>query len=157
MKKLILILTGILFCSIIYAQKPFVLLGHAPDNLFTKQTHIRGITATGAFLWSLDAIIGGFELNYDPDSTRFNGSLLSAVGAAAGYKHYKPSADGTPVSDWGINLGIMTKVKINETIQTKLKIALLGNYYNLMAGPVYTPSEIRGKKFGLLVGANIQF
>jgi hypothetical protein len=124
--------------------------------LFTSETVDRSIKATGTFLWSLDAIIGGFELNWNKETKNLDGTLMTAAGMVAGYKHFKPDVDG-PVSDWGVHLGIMTKVKINETMQAKIKIPLLVSYYNFMGGPVFTPSETNGKKIGLLIMASIQF
>jgi hypothetical protein len=151
MKKLLLLLFLLLPLTVM-AQKPFVLFGHAPADLFTSETVDRTIKATGTFLWSLDAVVSGAEITLTEGV--FETSFLSGVGGAIGYKFYKPDANGLPVSTWGLNLALLTKVKLNEIVQTRMKIALLANIYNITAGPVYTFGE---NKIGLLVGANIQF
>lgn len=81
-------------------------------------------------------------------------SFLSGVGGAVGYKHYKPLADGTPISNWGVSGAVLTKVKLNDIVQTRIEVAVLANVYNVTAGPVYIFGE---NKIGLLVGANISF
>lgn len=152
MKKLILLLLVIVITVTIQAQKPFVLFGHAPKDLFASETVDRTIKASGTFLWSLDAVVSGAEITLQ-DNT-FVTSLLSGVGGAVGYKFYKPLADGTPVSTWGVNLAVLTKVKINDIIDTRMKLALLANVYNFTAGPCFT---FKDNKFSLLVGTSISF
>jgi hypothetical protein len=100
----------------------------------------------------LDAVVSGAEITYNEGA--FETKFLSGVGGAIGWKHYKPLPDGTPVSDWGLNLAVLTQVQVNETIRTGMEIALLANLYNITAGPVYIFND---KKIGLLVGANITF
>jgi hypothetical protein len=152
MKKLLITIT-FLFCLIsIQAQKPFVLFGNVDKDLFSPDlTADRTVRATGDFLWSLDAVVSGAEITL-VDNT-FVTSLLSGVGAAVGYKFYK-LINEQPVSTWGINLALLTKVKLNDIVDTRMKVALLANVYNFTLGPVYT---FKDNQIGLLVGANIQF
>jgi hypothetical protein len=155
MKKIILLLFGMLLIGNLSAQKPFVFFGHIPDNLFTaEQTADRTIKVTGTFLWSLDAVVSGAEITINKETKTFETAFLSGVGGAVGYKNYKPLTDGTIVSNWGVSLAILTKVKLNDIIDTRMKLALLANLYNITAGPVYTFGD---NKLGLLVGANINF
>lgn len=151
MKRILLLVTVILVTINLGAQKPFVFFGNIPSDLFTVD---RDIKATGTFLWSLDAAVSAAEITFNRDANIFETSFLSGVGGAIGYKHYKPLADGSPITDWGINLALLTKVKLNDIVQTRMKLALLASIYNITAGPVYTFGD---KKMGLLVGANIAF
>jgi hypothetical protein len=151
MKKLLIAIL-LVTTSLVNAQKPFVLFGHAPKDLFTSGD--RTIKATGTFLWSLDAVVSGAEITLNKETSTFETAFLSGVGGAVGYKHYKPLADGTPLSNWGLNLAILTKVKLNDIVDTRMKIALLANVYNFTAGPVFT---FKDNRLGLLVGANINF
>jgi len=154
MRKLFLLL-GIILSGTLVAQKPFVFFGNAPQDLFTGELTIdRTVKATGTFLWSLDAVVSGAEITFDKAENVFQTAFLSGVGGAVGYKHYKPLADGTPVSNWGVSGAVLTKVRLNDVVQTRMKVAVLVNLYNFTAGPVYTFGE---NKLGLLVGANIQF
>jgi hypothetical protein len=154
MKKTILLLLLLIPIGLL-AQKPFVFFGHVPDNLFTEeQSADRTIKATGTFLWSLDAVVSGAEITLNKETSTFETAFLSGVGGAIGYKFYKPSEDGIPISTWGINLALLTKVKLNDIVDTRMKLALLANLYNITAGPVYTFGD---NKLGLLIGANINF
>lgn len=155
MKKILLLLLFAFVFAFNYAQKPFVLFGNAPQDLFKFDTADRDTKLNnGVFLWSLDAVVSGAEITFNRDESFFETRFLSGVGGAVGYKHYKPAADGTPYSDWGVSGALLTKVKINDVVRTGLEVAVLANVYNFTAGPVYIFSE---KKLGLLVGANIQF
>lgn len=154
MKKILFILAGIILSGTLMAQKPFVLFGHVPKNLFVGETADKNIRATGDFLWSLDAVVSGAEITFNREESVFETSFLSGVGAAVGYKFYKPLEDGTSVSTWGVSAALLTKVKLNEVVMTGMEAAVLVNVYNFTAGPVYLFNE---KKLGLLVGANIQF
>lgn len=149
MKKLVTIIFALAFCAGLSAQ--FVIFGNVPKDIF-PQTADSERAVNGVFLWSLDAVVSGAEITYNEGA--FETKFLSGVGGAVGWKHYKPLPDGTPVSDWGINLAVLTQVQINETIRTGMELALLANLYNLTAGPVYIFND---KKIGLLVGANINF
>ena len=156
MKRLILFI-AILFVTInLAAQKPFVVFGNAPSDLFRGEltTDRDSRINNGVFLWSLDAVVSGAEITFNKDESVFQTAFLSGVGGALGYKHYKPNSDLEPVSDWGVSGAILTKVKLNDIVQTKMKVALLVNLYNFTAGPVFTFGE---NKLGLLVGANIVF
>jgi hypothetical protein len=95
----------------------------------------------------------GYSITLNKETKAFETAFLSGVGGAIGYKFYKP-IDGIPVSTWGINLALLTKVKLNDVIDTRMKLALLANLYNITAGPVYTFGDNR---LGLLIGANIYF
>lgn len=154
MKKALIIL--LLFISVAsYAQRPFVVFGNVPENIFKGEpTADRTFLSEGTFLWSLDAVVSGAEITFNKEKSLFETSFLSGVGGAVGYKHYKPLADGTPVSNWGVSGALLTKVKLNDVIRTGIEIAVLANVYNFTAGPVYIFSD---KKLGLLVGANISF
>lgn len=154
MKKIMFLLAGIMLSGIMMAQKPFVVFGHVPKNIFIGDTADKNIRSTGDFFWSLDAVVSGAEITFNRDVSVFETSFLSGVGAAVGYKFFKPLDDGTAVATWGISGALLTKVKVNDTIRTGLEAALLVNLYNFTAGPVYLFSD---KKIGLLVGANIQF
>jgi hypothetical protein len=150
MKKLLFLL--LLIPIGLQAQKPFVIFGNAPKDLFTAEpTADRTVRVNGTFLWSLDAVVSGAEITLNEGA--FETAFLSGVGGAVGYKFYKPTETG-PVSTWGLNLALLTKVKLNDIVQTRMKVALLVNVYNLTAGPVYTFVD---NKIGLLVGANINF
>lgn len=154
MKKYLIVL--LLFISVAsFGQKPFVIFGNVPENIFKGEpTADRTLLSEGTFLWSLDAVVSGAEITFNKEKSVFETSFLSGVGAAVGYKHYKPLADGTPISDWGVSGALLTKVKVNEVVRTGIEIAILANVYNFTAGPVYIFSD---KKIGLLVGANISF
>jgi hypothetical protein len=155
MRKLVTIVFAFVLSVGLFAQKPFVIFGNAPDDLFTAEKYkSRGILDSGTFLWSLDAVVSGAEISFNKEGSVFDTSFLSGVGGAVGYKHYKPVADGLPVSDYGVNLAVLTKVQIGEVVSTKLKLALLANVYNFTLGPSFTFGDNR---FGLLVGANINF
>jgi hypothetical protein len=145
MKKLILFSSIILFSISVSAQKPFVLFGNFP----VKYTSVdRDIKLKGEFLWSLDMVISGFEINYVDKA--FKTTVLSGAGAAIGYKHYTADL----ISNWGVGLAVMTKFEGLEETWSRLKLGLLFSVYNITAGPSYT---IGNKYPGLLVGANIRF
>lgn len=153
MKKFIIIVLLLVATLPILAQKKgFVLFGNAPTDLFINAD--KSIKATGTFLWSLDAVVSGAQITFNKEESFFETSFLSGVGGAVGYKHYKPLADGTPISDWGVSGAVLTKVKLNEVVETNIEVAILANVYNITAGPVYIFGE---NKLGLLVGANINF
>jgi len=151
MRKLIIILACMLSFGVLQAQRPFVIFGNVDKNIFSDTADSQK-AINGVFLWSLDAVVSGAEITYNNDA--FETKFLSGVGGAIGWKHYKPLPDGTPISDWGVNLAVLTQVQINETVRTGMEVAVLANLYNLTAGPVYIFND---KKIGLLVGANINF
>ena len=153
MKKILILFSFLFVFAGLQAQKPFVIFGRVPSDLFVEDTADRTIKATGTFLWSLDAIVSGAEITFNKETNGFETSFLEGVGGAFGYKHYKPINE-IPVSNWGISAGVLTKVKLNDIVQTRMKVALLFSFYNLTAGPVYTFVD---NQIGLLVGANIQF
>jgi len=143
MKKILLFFAILLVTINVGAQ--IVIFGNVPHKAID-----RGIFDNGKFLWSLDAVIGGPEFTLDNKV-----SLISGAGFAIGYQHYKPDLS----SDWGINLGVMTKVQIGEEQEPILKLALLPSFHRGMAGPTYLFDN--SKKFyerlGLMVGASIYF
>ena len=149
MKKLVTIIFALAFCAGLSAQ--FVIFGNVPKDIFPVSAD-SDKAVNGVFLWSLDAVVSGAEITYNNDA--FETKFLSGVGGAVGWKHYKPLPDGTPISDWGVNLAVLTQVQINETVRTGMELAVLANLYNLTAGPVYIFND---KKICLLVGANIAF
>lgn len=151
MKKLLFLIAGLVLCGTLSAQ--FVIFGNVPRDIF-PQTADSDKAVNGVFLWSLDAVVSGAEITYNKEARLFETKFLSGVGGAVGWKHYKPLPDGTPISDWGVNLALLTQVQINETVRTGMEIAILANLYNITAGPVYIFND---KKVGLLVGANINF
>ena len=153
MKKLFFVLACLLMTGIVSAQKQFVIFGNVPKDIF-PQTADSERAVNGVFLWSLDAVVSGAEITYNKDESMFETRFLSGVGAAGGWKHYKQLPDGTPVSDWGINLAVLTQVKIDDVVRTGMEVAVLANLYNITAGPVYIFND---KKFGLLVGVNLVF
>ena len=71
-----------------------------------------------------------------------------------GIKKFKLNEDGTLTPTVGASLAVLTNVKIDEAVDTKLKLALLAHVYNFTAGPTYTFVD---NKVGLLVGATIAF
>jgi hypothetical protein len=155
MKKLLLILICIILTGMISAQKPFVFFGRIPSNLFAEEMTGKTIKPSGIFLWSLDAVVSGAEITFNKETNVFETSFLSGVGGAIGYKNYKLLSDGTTIiSNWGLSLAILTKVKLNDVTNTRMKLALLANLYNITAGPVYTFGDNR---VGLLIGATINF
>ena len=151
MKKILFFLAGVLLCGSLSAQ--MVIFGNAPKNIFAE-TADSDRAVNGVFLWSLDAVVSGAEITYNKEASVFETKFLSGVGGAIGWKHYKPLPDGTPISDFGFNLALLTQVQVNETIRTGMELALLANVYNFTAGPVYIFNE---KKLGLLVGSSINF
>ena len=151
MKKLVTIIFALAFCAGLSAQ--IVIFGNVPKDIFPVSAD-SDKAVNGVFLWSLDAVVSGAEITYNKEASVFETKFLSGVGGAFGWKHYKPLPDGTPVSDWGINLAVLTQVQVNETIRTGMEVAVLANLYNITAGPVYILNE---KKLGLLVGANLTF
>jgi len=153
MKRLFIILACMLSFGVLQAQRPFVIFGNVDKNIFSETADSER-AINGIFLWSLDAVVSGAEITYNKEASVFETKFLSGVGGAVGWKHYKPLPDGTPVSDWGVNLAVLTQVQINETVRTGMELAVLANLYNLTAGPVYIFND---KKIGLLVGANINF
>lgn len=151
MKKLVTIIFALAFCAGLSAQ--FVIFGNVPKDIFPTSAD-SDKAVNGVFLWSLDAVVSGAEITYNKEASLFETSFLSGVGGAVGWKHYKPLPDGTPVSDFGFNLALLTQVKVNEVVKTGMEIAVLANLYNITAGPVYIFNE---KKLGLLVGGTISF
>jgi len=149
MKKLLFLIAGLVLCGTLSAQ--FVIFGNVSKDIFPVSAD-SDKAVNGVFLWSLDAVVSGAEITYNNDA--FETKFLSGVGGAIGWKHYKPLPDGTPISDWGVNLAVLTQVQINETVRTGMEVAVLANLYNITAGPVYIFND---KKIGLLVGANINF
>lgn len=153
MKRLFIILACMLSFGVLQAQRPFVIFGNVDKNIFSDTADSQK-AINGVFLWSLDAVVSGAEITYNKEASLFETNFLSGVGGAIGWKHYKPLADGTPVSDWGLNLAVLTQVKVNEVVRTGMEIAVLANLYNITAGPVYIFND---KKLGLLVGVNLTF
>jgi len=153
MRRLLFLLAGVLLSGTLMAQKPFVVFGHVP-KVFGSETVDRTVKATGDFLWSLDAVVSGAQITFNNETDVFETSFLSGVGGAIGYKFYKPLEDGSAISTWGVSGALLTKVKLNEVVETGLEAAILLNVYNFTAGPVYIFGD---KKLGLLVGANISF
>ena len=154
MKRIVPFIFLLAFTLTISAQKPFVMFGHVPSDLFTNPTVDRDIRASGVFLWSLDAVVSGAEITLNKEANTFETAFLSGVGAAIGYKNHKLLPDGSIVSNFGVNVALLTKVKLNEIVDTRMKLALLANVYNFTLGPVYTFGD---NKIGLLVGANLSF
>lgn len=153
MKKVVTIFFAIILSVGLFAQKPFVIFGNVSKDIFSETADSER-AINGVFLWSLDAVVSGAEITYNKEASVFETKFLSGVGGAVGWKHYKPLPDGTPISDWGVNLALLTQVQINETVRTGMEVAILANLYNITAGPVYIFNE---KKLGLLVGANLNF
>lgn len=152
MKKLLLLISFLFILTGIEAQ--VVLFGHVNKELFTTElTADRTVRANGVMLWSLDAVVQGAEITYDKEASLLKTSFLNGVGAAFGYKFYKLVND-VPVSTFGINVALLTKITINDIVDTRMKIALLANVYNFTLGPVFT---FKDNQIGLLVGTTIQF
>ena len=151
MKILILILLCVTLSGVMMAQKPFSVFGHV-QNLPELKT--RGILDNTNTLWALDAVVSGVEVTFNNVDTYFETKVLSGVGAAVGIKKFKVNADSTVTTTFGASLALLTSVKLNEIVDTKLKVALLAHVYNFTAGPTFTLGD---NKFGLLVGATINF
>lgn len=156
MKRFLFAIILVTITFALQAQKPFVIFGHATKNPFqTEQTADRNTRLNnGICLWSFDAVVSGFEITFNGDESYFEKRLLSGAGGAIGYRFYKPNGAGEPVTKWGINLALMTKVDVLDATVGGTKLALLPNYYNLMAGPCWTFED---KKLSFIIGANIQF
>lgn len=151
MKKLVTIFFALVLSVGLFAQKPFVVFGHVNDvpNLVD-----RGILDNTNTLWSLDAVVSGAEITLNSGESYFETHVLSAVGGAVGIKKFRLNEDGTLTPTVGASFAVLTSVKIDEVVDTRLKLALLAHVYNFTAGPTYTFVD---NKVGLLVGATIAF
>lgn len=151
MKKLVTIIFVLLIGAVTMAQKPFVVLGHV-ENI--PELRERGILDNTNVLWSLDAVVSGAEITFNSGSSYFETSVLSGVGGAVGIKKFKLNEDGTLTPTVGASFAVLTSVKVNEVVDTRLKLALLAHVYNFTAGPTFTFTD---NKVGFLVGATIAF
>ena len=151
MKKLFIFIAGLVLTVQLSAQ--FVIFGNVPKDIFPVSAD-SDKAVNGVFLWSLDAVVQGFVVMKDDVLNDVIAKPMIGGGAAAGWKHYKVGPDGNPVSDWGINLALLTTVQINNELKSGFEIALLPSLYSLKAGPAYFFGE---NKFGLVVGADIKF
>jgi len=148
MKKLLLLFSCIMLFGVMQAQKPVVLFGHVSN----KSTE-RALLTNGQMLFSLDAVISGYEVNIKTG----NGQFISGAGLAFGYKNYEDVE--RLVSNWGVSVGVMSTVQIGQEFSPNLKVALLPSFYNLMIGPTYTfDNTLTGlARFGVMIGGSIKF
>jgi hypothetical protein len=151
MKKLVTIIFALVLSVGLFAQKPFVVFGHVND---VPQLVDRGILDNTNTLWSLDAVVSGAEITFNTGASYFETHVLSAVGGAVGIKKFKLNEDGTLTPTVGASFAVLTAVKIDEVVDTRLKLALLAHVYNFTAGPTFTFTD---NKVGFLVGTSIQF
>lgn len=151
MKRFVTIIFALLLSVGLFAQKPFVVFGHVNN---VPELVDKNILDNTNVLWSLDAVVSGAEITLNSGESYFETHVLSAVGGAVGIKKFKLNEDGTLTPTVGASLAVMTNVKIDEAVDTKLKLALLAHVYNFTAGPTYTFVD---NKVGLLVGATIAF
>lgn len=125
------------------AQKGVVVLGHV-----SQKTVEKGLLDNGSLMLSFDAVIQGPTYVFgDPDAQI---KVIQGYGIAVGYKHILPDL----TSDYGVSLGVIHKVMTEEGESQKIGIALLPNYYNFMAGPIWFVGD---KYPGVMVGGFITF
>lgn len=151
MKRFVTIVFALVLSVGLFAQKPFVVFGHVSN---VPELVDKNILDNTNVLWSLDAVVSGAEITLNSGESYFETHVLSAVGGAVGIKKFKLNVDGTLTPTVGASLAVLTNVKIDEAVDTKLKLALLAHVYNFTAGPTYTFVD---NKVGLLVGATIAF
>ena len=151
MKKLVTIIFALVLSVGLFAQKPFVVFGHVND---VPKLVDRGILDNTNTLWSLDAVVSGAEITFNSGATYFETHVLSAVGGSVGIKKFRLNEDGTLTPTVGASFAVLTSVKIDEVVDTRLKLALLAHVYNFTAGPTFTFVD---NKVGFLVGTSIQF
>ncbi len=152
MKKLLTILSIMLLAVTVSAQKPIAVFGHT-ENIAPKLAQ-RGLLDNTQTVFSFDAVVTGAQVTFNNEDKYFKTSALSGAGFAIGIKKFKTNADSTITTTFGASVAVMTSVRLDEVVQTKMQIALLAHVYNLTAGPVYI---IGDNKFGLLVGAALKF
>src|SRR5574344_1010284 len=107
MKRLLIVLSLILAVTLPVSAQ-FVIFGNVPKDIFPT-TADSDKAVNGVFLWSLDAVVQGFVVMKDNVLNDIVTRPMVGAGAAAGWKHYKMVNDD-PVSDWGINIALLTTV-----------------------------------------------
>lgn len=125
------------------AQKGVAVLGHV-----SKKTIEKGLLNNGSFLLSFDAVIEGPTYVFDGPDTQFK--VVKGYGIAAGYKHILPDL----TSDYGVSIGVIHKVITGEGEKKRIGVAILPNYYNFMAGPVWFVGD---RYPGVMVGGSLTF
>ena len=154
MKKILIILVFALFAGSVYSQNMFK---PVPKDLFSKtQTTgaLKAVPATSEWLWRFNVTVIADEVVWRDKNTAVQ-SPLSGVGPGIGYRHYYQAPDGTPASDFGVNLVAMLGSDKNDLSIADFKPAITINAFNFVnLGVDY---GIRSNSFGLLLGAQVSF
>lgn len=107
------------------------------------------------WLWRISANIVATELIYNKAIKQFESSPLSAVGPGIGYKHMVLLSDGSIYNDFGVNFLALLGTDIEHITPASIKAAVTINAFNFVN--VGCDYSFGGKKFGILIGAAVNF
>jgi hypothetical protein len=154
MKKLILVLCFLMVSLVGFSQvslwKPI------PKDLFYSTKYAKlGEATPSIWLWRFSALLTATELTWDKSSNQFVSAPLSSVGPAIGYKHFTQLADGTPYTDFGINVAALFGTDINQVNPAVVKLAVTVNALKFVN--IGFDYGLTNNTFGILLGASVNF
>jgi len=157
MKKLILLifLMSIVFMGM--AQKPSAsFLRPVPDQLFRNDASINARDLNQS-VWLLRPTVGilATRNSYDKIAKQWSTAPLSAAGLGVGYQHFVEMPDGTPFNNFGVNLLLLTTVKLAEEQQSSMGVGLFGTFLGFIN--VGVDYQFGLKNFGIDTGVTVKF